>query len=158
MRLQIVDTPPSNQRGHYKSVRDRLFGAQRKPPKLSPAIPLPSITWTYGSMMTCGNVISFNFKGVTIGRIIHEVCDFYEVNENDLKSACRASRITYARQVAMYLSRELTPKSFPLIARMLGDRDHTTILHGWRKIGRLVEEDERTADEIAILIMKVREH
>lgn len=154
MRLEIADTPPPDQRGHYKLVRKRLFGGgQRK--VLSPSIPVPRISWTFGAITASGNVISFGFQAITLGRIIEAVCEFYNVNENDLKSACRLARIVYPRQVAMYLCRELTPKSFPLIGRVFG-RDHTTALHAWRKISAMVEDDERMADEIAILIRMVR--
>jgi chromosomal replication initiation ATPase DnaA len=157
MRLQVVDTPPSDQRAHYKSVRNRLFGGQRRVPKLSPSIPVPRISWTFGTTTATGNIISFGFQTVTIARITDAVCEFYNINDNDLKSACRAAKIVYPRQVAMYLCRELTPKSFPLIGRVFGGRDHTTALHAWRKISALVEDDERMADEIAILIRRVRD-
>lgn len=157
MRLQIVDAPPSDQRAHYKVVRNRLFGGQRKVPRLSPSIPVPRISWTFGAVTATGNVISFGFQTVTMAQIIDAVCEFYNVNENDLKSACRAAKIVYPRQVAMYLCRELTPKSFPLIGRIFGGRDHTTALHAHRKITARVEDDERMADEIAILIRKVRD-
>lgn len=153
MHLEIVDTPPKDQRGHYKLVRKRLIMGERK---LPPQIPVTKITWTFGSTTATGNIISFDFRAITISEIIAAVCDFYRISGNDLVSACRAAEIVYPRQVAIYLSRELTPKSFPLIGKMFGNRDHTTALHAWRKIKKLVETDERMADEIAILIKKVR--
>jgi hypothetical protein len=155
MRLEIVDTPPKDQRAHYRSVRSRLTGFRRgaAPKPVETAVP---ISWTYGGMTAQGNVISFDFRSVTISEIIAAVCGFYKISGNDLVSACRQARIVYPRQVAMYLCRELTPKSFPLIGRMFGGRDHTTALHAWRKISELVKTDERMCDEIDVLIRKIK--
>lgn len=155
MRLEIVDTPPQDQRAHYKSVRKRLTGYRRgaTPKPVQTAVP---ISWTYGGVTAQGNVISFDFRAVTMSEIIAAVCEFYEVSGNDLVSSCRQARIVYPRQVAIYLCRELTPRSFPLIGKMFGGRDHTTALYAWRKIGALVKTDERMCDEIDVLIRKIR--
>lgn len=157
MRLEIVDTPPKDQRAHYRVIRNRLRADRRKIPVLHPNIPVTKISWTFGSATTVsGNVISFDFSPVTMSQIITNVCEFYRVSYVDLVSDRRGARLTYARQVAMYLARELTLKSSAAVGRFLGDRDHSTVLHGCKKIKGLVGKDDRMADEIAILIRMIR--
>jgi len=62
----------------------------------------------------------------------------------DLVSAGRNRRLVYARQIAMYLCRELTDHSLPAIAAQFGGRDHTTVLHAHRKIRREMLTDKST--------------
>lgn len=157
MRLEIVDTPPKDQRAHYRVIRNRLRSDRRKIPVLHPNIPVTKISWTFGSATTVsGNAISFDFSPVTMAQIIGNVCQFYNVSYTDLISERRHASLVYPRQVVMYLARELTLKSSAAIGRFLGDRDHSTVLHGWKKIKGLVSKDDRMADEIAILIRMIR--
>jgi chromosomal replication initiator protein len=60
----------------------------------------------------------------------------------ELLSTTRATRIAWPRQVAMYLARELTGESLPAIGRHFGGRDHTTVLHAWRRAGERLAADE----------------
>lgn len=70
---------------------------------------------------------------------IAEVCSaHYGVELADVLSARRTARLARARQVTMFLARQMTPKSLPEIGRILGGRDHTTVLHGARKIEAFV--------------------
>lgn len=75
---------------------------------------------------------------------IREVQDVVErrfgVSHADLIGECRKRVWAYPRQLAMYLCREYTRKSFPEIARAFSDRDHTTILFGWRKMNAAADE------------------
>ena len=64
------------------------------------------------------------------------------VTLNDLKSARKPANVVRARQIAMYLCRELTGKSLPDIGQRFGGRDHTTVLHAIRKIALQVRQDE----------------
>lgn len=155
MRLEIVDTPPKDQAAHYKSVRRRLTGFRRghTPKPVNTVVP---ISWTFGNITATGNVISYDFSRVRMGEIIEAVCEFYKLTHMELVSHRRTQNLTYARQVAMYLARELTPKSYPEIGRMLGNRDHSTVIHGAKKIARLTEIDARMCDEIDILIRKIK--
>jgi hypothetical protein len=59
----------------------------------------------------------------------------------DLKAQRRTMQVVYARQIAMYLCKKLTPNSLPDIGRRFGGRDHTTVLHAVRKIEALVAKD-----------------
>lgn len=70
--------------------------------------------------------------------IINQTAMFYNISLNDLVKPCRFSAIVAARQMAMYLCRELTIRSMSCIGKSLGDMDHTTVLHGHRKIGWLI--------------------
>ncbi|HZO62985.1 MAG TPA: chromosomal replication initiator protein DnaA, partial [Gaiellaceae bacterium] len=74
------------------------------------------------------------FTQVTIERIQEVVCDRFSMSLEELCSHKRSQNIVYPRQVAMYLSRELTDSSLPKIGKHFGDRDHTTVLHANAKI------------------------
>lgn len=76
-------------------------------------------------------------KHPSIHRIIGAVCLKYNIARNDLLSARRTTNIVRPRQIAMYLAKTLTLKSFPEIGRRFGGRDHTTVLHGYKKIAHL---------------------
>lgn len=92
----------------------------------------------------------------TIKRIIHVVADHYNVTADDILSARRTLNITRPRQIVMYLARHLTIRSFPEIGRAIGDRDHTTVLHGVNKITKMMAKspEMKTAiDELTKEIM-----
>ncbi len=76
-------------------------------------------------------------------------CERFGISSDELVSRSRTPHVAWARQVAMYLSRELTQESLPAIGREFGGRDHTTILHAWRRIGQRIstDEDRRSAVE-----------
>lgn len=89
--------------------------------------------------------------------ILAEVCEFYRVKKIDIFSRRRTADIVYPRQIAMALCRELTLHSFPSISRYFGDRDHTTALHAARRIEKRAEINERVADELTLLRMRITE-
>jgi chromosomal replication initiator protein len=76
-------------------------------------------------------------------------CERFGISAEELVSHSRTARVAWARQVAMYLSRELTQESLPAIGREFGGRDHTTVLHAWRRTGQRIstDADRRTAVE-----------
>lgn len=78
------------------------------------------------------------------------VSEYYLVSQADLCSVHRSVPIVRARQIAMYLCRELTNRSFPQIGTAF-DRDHTTVLHAHHKIARLIQTNPQLAEEIAAL-------
>lgn len=80
--------------------------------------------------------------GVSISRIIAETSNYTMISVEDILSQRREREIVVARQVAYHLARKLTTKSIPEIGRAFAHRDHTTILHGLKKIGRLIDSDE----------------
>lgn len=89
----------------------------------------------------------------TIKQIIKVVCDHYGVTPTDILSARRTYNVTRPRQIVMYLARSLTLRSLPEIGRMIGNRDHTTVLHGARKIAGFVE----SSDEMKAAIEELKQ-
>ncbi|ABS68924.1 Chromosomal replication initiator DnaA domain [Xanthobacter versatilis] len=91
----------------------------------------------------------------TVGKIIATVCEFYGIPKVELLAHRRLKSFAKARQVAMYLSRELTTKSLPVIGAAIGGRDHTTILHGVGKISAEIETNARLASEVETIRLKL---
>ena len=87
----------------------------------------------------------------TIGIIQRSVCRYFGLTLTAMLSASRQAKTVYARHLGMFLSKELTLKSLPEIGRMFGDRDHTTVLHGVRKIARAQEQELEVAQDLAEL-------
>jgi chromosomal replication initiator protein len=69
-------------------------------------------------------------------------CEHFGLSPEELLSSARAPRIAWPRQVAMYLARELTSESLPSIGRHFGGRDHTTVLHAWRRTTTRIANDD----------------
>jgi Bacterial dnaA protein helix-turn-helix len=90
-------------------------------------------------------------RPITIRNIVAEVAAFYCVSPYDILSVSRKARFVRPRQIACYLAKSLTQKSLPEIGRRIGGRDHTTVLHGTRKIARLIASNETLANEIGEL-------
>lgn len=67
------------------------------------------------------------------------IAHHYDVGKNDLKSQRRNKDIVYARQMGMFLARDFTTLSYPEIGRRFGGRDHTTVLHAFRKFDRILK-------------------
>jgi chromosomal replication initiator protein len=78
----------------------------------------------------------------SIEDIQQAACRHFGISSEDLLSSGRSPRIAWPRQVAMYLSRELTGESLPAIGRRFGGRDHTTVLHAWRRTVARIDSDE----------------
>lgn len=77
---------------------------------------------------------------ITMRQIKREVASFMGVRVNEIDSTRRFPLITMARHIVMWRGKTETPLSFPQIAREVGGRDHTTVLHGCRKVQPLVDE------------------
>jgi chromosomal replication initiator protein len=92
---------------------------------------------------------------ITIDQIQRKVSDFFGVNLADLKAKTRTRAIAFPRQVAMYLSRQLTNSSLLEIGRAFGGKDHTTVLHGVEKIHRLQQEDPKLRKRIDTLTQEI---
>ena len=80
-------------------------------------------------------------KEVTPQTIMQTVADYYSITVNDLICHSRRREITVPRQIAMYLTREMTNLSLPQIGQVFGNRDHTTVLHGCDKIAAGVKDN-----------------
>jgi chromosomal replication initiator protein len=78
----------------------------------------------------------------TIAEIQTATCEQFGLSHEDLLSSTRTARISWPRQVAMYLARELTDESLPVIGRHFGGRDHSTVLHAWKRADERIEKDQ----------------
>ncbi len=96
-------------------------------------------------------------KRVRIEDIQRIVARHYNVSRQELVSNRRTRVIVKPRQIAMYLSKTLTPRSFPEIGRRFGGRDHTTVLHAVRKIEEMIAEDNKLSHEIELLKRLINE-
>ena len=92
---------------------------------------------------------------VTIDVILKETSSQLDVKVSDIKGRRRHKKVAYARQMAMYLSRKLTDKSYPDIGRAFGGKDHSTVVAAVKKIERLLEEDATTRSEVDMLVQKL---
>lgn len=90
-------------------------------------------------------------RTVRIEDIQRIVSKHFNVSKQDLLSARRTRTIVKPRQIAMYLSKTMTPRSLPEIGRRFGGRDHTTVLHAVRKIEGLIENDVKLGQELELL-------
>lgn len=90
-------------------------------------------------------------SAVTPKKILTTVADYFDVDEESVKGSSRKKELVVPRQITMYLMREETHASFPNIGAELGGRDHTTAMHACSKIERLVEEDEKMENDIAMI-------
>jgi chromosomal replication initiator protein len=94
---------------------------------------------------------------VSIKRIQDLVAERFELTLDELCSEKRSQNIVYPRQVAMYLSRELTDSSLPRIGKEFGGRDHTTVIHATSKISRLIREDRSVYNLVQELTARVKQ-
>jgi chromosomal replication initiator protein len=94
---------------------------------------------------------------VTIERIQELVSDRFGLSLDELCSDKRSQNIVYPRQVAMYLSRELTDSSLPKIGKQFGGRDHTTVIHATSKISRMIREDRDVYNLVQELTKRIKQ-
>ncbi len=90
-------------------------------------------------------------RPISIDAIQRVVSDHYNISPEDMKGKRRDKHIVFPRQVAMYIVREETPSSLPVIGQAFGGRDHTTALHSIEKIANELKEDEQLRYEIQSL-------
>lgn len=94
---------------------------------------------------------------ITTKEIIRTVCDYYHVTPIDVVSSRRTLNVMIPRQIVMYLAREMTPLSLPQIGAKLGNRDHTTILHGIKKMQQRIEADVRLAEAVSNIRARLKD-
>lgn len=95
-------------------------------------------------------------KQVTIETIMRVVAEYYGLRVEDLKVRKRTRTVAFPRQVAMFLSRDLTDYSLPKIGEEFGGRDHTTVIHACEKIAQDARQDPSLAADIEHLIQKIK--
>jgi chromosomal replication initiator protein len=95
-------------------------------------------------------------KMITIQDIQQKVGEFYGLKLEDFKARKRTKAVAFPRQVAMYLSRELTDYSLPKIGDAFGGRDHTTVIHAHEKIAAAMQQDQDLYKIVQTLIEKIK--
>lgn len=90
-------------------------------------------------------------RKVTVEEIQRKVSEHYNIRLSDLLGPKRVRNIARPRQIAMWLSKHLTTRSLPEIGRRFGGRDHTTVMHGVRRIEELKASDSQLAEDIELL-------
>jgi chromosomal replication initiator protein len=97
------------------------------------------------------NVLRANQRRISIDEIQTQVAEHFRIRKAEMTSARRAREVARPRQVAMYLSKQLTPKSLPDIGRRFGGRDHTTVIHAVKQIEKLRATDAELDADIRLL-------
>ena len=95
-------------------------------------------------------------KPITPDRILEITAGMFGYGITELTSQGRQQGLVKARQISMYVMRELTDLSYPAIAKVFGGRDHTTVMHAVKKINSLLPSERRVYDQVAQLISQVR--
>jgi chromosomal replication initiator protein len=95
-------------------------------------------------------------RSITIQDIQQKVGEFYGLRMEDFKARKRTKAVAFPRQVAMYLSRELTDYSLPKIGEAFGGRDHTTVIHAHEKISGNLKQDQELYKIIHNITEKIK--
>ncbi len=98
-----------------------------------------------------------SMRPISIASIQREVCRFFGISHGELVGGKRSQSIVYPRQIAMYLSREMTDLSLPKIGDEFGGRDHTTVMHATAKIKKLMSEQRDVYNQIQQLTNTIKQ-
>ncbi|WP_126177028.1 chromosomal replication initiator protein DnaA [Tsuneonella rigui] len=101
------------------------------------------------------DILSANRRRITIDEIQRTVCQFYRIDRAEMGSKRRARAVVRPRQVAMYLAKVLTPRSYPEIGRKFGGRDHSTVIHAVRLIEDLRQRDADMDGDVRSLLRQL---
>lgn len=97
------------------------------------------------------DILRAHDRKLTIEEIQKKVAEHYNIRQTEMTSARRARAVARPRQVAMYLSKQLTTRSLPEIGRKFGNRDHTTVMHAVSRITELMQADGDFAEGVELL-------
>ena len=97
------------------------------------------------------DILKASDRKVTVEEIQRKVSDHYNIRLSDMIGPKRVRTYARPRQIAMYLAKQLTSRSLPEIGRRFGGRDHTTVMHGVKRIEELSMKDSQIADDIELL-------
>ena len=90
-------------------------------------------------------------RQITATSIMEVTAEFFDIDVETLRGAGKKRAVAHARQLAMYLCRELTELSLPKIGEQFGGKDHTTVMHAERKIRALLGENREIFDQVTEL-------
>ncbi len=97
------------------------------------------------------DILRAHDRKVTIEEIQKKVAEHFNIRQTEMTSARRARAVARPRQVAMYLSKQLTSRSLPEIGRKFGNRDHTTVMHAVARVTELMQADGDFAEGVELL-------
>lgn len=97
------------------------------------------------------DILRANDRKVSIEEIQRKVAEHYNIRLADMIGPKRVRTVARPRQIAMYLAKQMTSRSLPEIGRRFGGRDHTTIMHGVKKIEELRGSDRSLSEDIDLL-------
>ena len=100
--------------------------------------------------------INKNHKKITVKDIQLEVSKYYNLQFHELCSKNRSRYISKPRQIAMFLSKQLTDSSYPEIGKLFGGKDHATVIHGVNKIKVLSENDRKVKQDLDNIILSLK--
>lgn len=103
-------------------------------------------------------VLSEETNVVAPGDIISLTATFYQLSVEDLYGSSRSQTIALARQVAMYLCREMTSLSLPKIGQLFGNRDHTTVMYANKKISELMKERRSIYNQVTEITSRIKQN
>ena len=109
----------------------------------------------FESLIATGRPLIVSTGASTIDEIQRTVCQFYRIDRAEMSSKRRARAVVRPRQVAMYLSKVLTPRSYPEIGRKFGGRDHSTVIHAVRLIEDLRQRDADMDGDVRSLLRQL---
>ncbi|MDC0991352.1 chromosomal replication initiator protein DnaA [Pontimonas sp.] len=102
-------------------------------------------------------VLTEDTNVVSPAEIINIAAGFYQLSVDDLYGSSRSQAIALARQVAMYLCREMTNLSLPKIGQLFGNRDHTTVMYANKKIGELMKQRRSIYNQVTELTSRIKQ-
>src|SRR5207302_7018536 len=88
----------------------------------------------------------------SFGQIVETVSKHYKIATDEIKGTKRNAPIVHARHVAVFLTRELTGDSWKHIGSLFGDRDHTSMMHGYQKISEMMHQDKELRGTVRMLM------
>jgi chromosomal replication initiator protein len=101
------------------------------------------------------DILSACRRRITIDEIQRAVCEYYRIDRSEMSSKRRARAVVRPRQVAMYLAKVMTPRSYPEIGRKFGGRDHSTVIHAVRLVEGLRAQDSDMDNDVRALLRQL---
>ncbi len=101
------------------------------------------------------DILSACRRRITIDEIQRAVCEYYRIDRSEMSSKRRARAVVRPRQVAMYLAKVMTPRSYPEIGRKFGGRDHSTVIHAVRLVEGLRRQDSEMDNDVRTLLRQL---
>lgn len=101
------------------------------------------------------DILSACRRRITIDEIQRAVCEYYRIDRSEMSSKRRARAVVRPRQVAMYLAKVMTPRSYPEIGRKFGGRDHSTVIHAVRLVEDLRRQDSDMDNDVRALLRQL---